>query len=399
MDGLDTLETMVPVTTAYSVLDLTGVTESFVSRDTVSVRLGHAHLDSVSVAVADPDGNPVPPDRIALDAENGRIRGNAPGDLIRDDLYTVTYRYYPVFRSPSIQRSPYARETRDTDVFDGGMLAFDNHWTPVIDTLNTGWTDPSRAYSFTMRPIDTYFGEDRLLGVAHPSDYRFEFADGVADTSTGIPDYFIPAVPVNFRVRNVTDGRYVDFIYNNPARNRKLSPFDEVVLLEPGPDGNPVYTWDLFFTQRRDSLFEFRSGDTLKINMKKPFRTGDVFEFTAVKPAVDREQASRELDRIKAVPNPYVAATTHELPLPPAITSGRGERKIDFIHLHAGARIHLFTARGERVASLRHDGNINDGTVSWNLKTDENLDIAPGVYFYVVESDVGVKRGKVAVIK
>ena len=42
---------------------------------------------------------------------------------------------------------------------------------------------------------------------------------------------------------------------------------------------------------------------------------------------------------------------------------------------------------------------MRNGVVSWNLKTKENLDIAFGVYFYVVESSVGNKTGKIAIIK
>ncbi|OPZ63470.1 MAG: hypothetical protein BWY83_03397 [bacterium ADurb.Bin478] len=99
------------------------------------------------------------------------------------------------------------------------------------------------------------------------------------------------------------------------------------------------------------------------------------------------------------MPNPYVSATAHELPLPPAITSGRGERKIDFIHLPANAQIHIFTTRGEHVVTLQHDDNPFDGSVSWNLKTKENLDVAAGVYFYLIDSSVGQKKGKIAIIK
>jgi hypothetical protein len=89
----------------------------------------------------------------------------------------------------------------------------------------------------------------------------------------------------------------------------------------------------------------------------------------------------------------------HEPPLPAGVTSGRGERRITFTHVPAGAKIHIFTARGELVRTLTHDSSIQDGSVNWNLKSYENLDIAPGVYFYVVESDVGQMKGKVAIIK
>jgi hypothetical protein len=67
--------------------------------------------------------------------------------------------------------------------------------------------------------------------------------------------------------------------------------------------------------------------------------------------------------------------------------------------LPAGAEVFIFTARGEHVKTLIHDQNIHDGTVSWNLKTKENLDVAPGIYFYVVKSSFGSKKGKIAIIK
>jgi len=113
---------------------------------------------------------------------------------------------------------------------------------------------------------------------------------------------------------------------------------------------------------------------------------------------VDAQLASSSLDRIKAVPNPYVTASSFEPPLPPGITSGRGDRKFEFIHLPAQSNITIFTARGDRIATLYHNGS-DDGSVSWNVKTDENLDVAFGVYFYVVESPVGNKTGKLAIIK
>ena len=41
-----------------------------------------------------------------------------------------------------------------------------------------------------------------------------------------------------------------------------------------------------------------------------------------------------------------------------------------------------------------------DGTVEWNLRSKENLDISYGVYFYVVESKTFKSQsGKFAMIK
>ncbi|HTO92944.1 MAG TPA: hypothetical protein VMM80_01190, partial [Bacteroidota bacterium] len=109
--------------------------------------------------------------------------------------------------------------------------------------------------------------------------------------------------------------------------------------------------------------------------------------------------ARADLSRVRVVPNPYITASQFELPLNPGITSGRGQRRIDFIHLPARSSVKIFTARGDYVTTLYQDGNIEDGAVSWNLKSYENLDVAYGIYFYVVESPVGNTTGKIAIIK
>jgi len=88
-----------------------------------------------------------------------------------------------------------------------------------------------------------------------------------------------------------------------------------------------------------------------------------------------------------------------EAPLPPSITSGRGERRIEFRKLPTDAKVHIFTSAGAHVITLNHSGNIHNGTLAWNVKSKENLDVAFGVYYYIVESSVGKKSGKIAVIK
>lgn len=132
----------------------------------------------------------------------------------------------------------------------------------------------------------------------------------------------------------------------------------------------------------------------------KPFSTRDRYAYAVRGSVVSAEEARAQLDRIRVVPNPYVGGASWERPLPPTITSGRGERRIDFIHLPAGSVVRIYTARGELVRELRHEGPIGDGTVSWNLRTREDLDVAYGVYFYHVDAPgVGEKTGKLALIK
>lgn len=398
LDQNDSEELLVTITTLYSIKDLTGVTATFKARDTVYVKLPHKHQVDETVVVTDQTGQEISPSNYILNSETGKIRGAQSGDLRYGETYTISYQYYPVYRSPYIERSKWVTETLDTDIFDGIELSFNNNWNIEYDTLKSYWSNPNKAMDYTFSNLDTYLDTDRLLGLRHPADYQIIFYDTIVDTSADLPQYFVTGIPINFQLINSTDNRPVEFIFGDYDGNSKLTSSDELIFLEPGANDEPTFTWDVYFP-KIDTVFDYVSGDTLTIKLKKPFRQGDGFQFTAPVPTVEHASPQAQLDMIKVVPNPYIVATAHELPLPPAISSGRGERKIDFIHLPPGAEIHLFTARGEHVITLQHDSSIFDGTVAWNLKTKENLDVAPGIYFYVVKSSIGSKEGKIAVIK
>jgi hypothetical protein len=116
-------------------------------------------------------------------------------------------------------------------------------------------------------------------------------------------------------------------------------------------------------------------------------------------PKIDSKKGSNSLSDIQVYPNPYIVAHAFESALPPNQTSGRGERIIFFSHLPKDAKIHIFTIRGEHMVTLKNENDIFNGTVKWNIKTKENLDVAYGVYLYVIESSLGVKKGKLAIIK
>jgi hypothetical protein len=343
----------------------------------------------------------VPASNYTLDPARGTIHGTSSGSLPQG-RYTITYQYYPVYRSPNIFGSPYVSETKDADIFDGIQLSFRNDWSAqLIDTLSV-WTGKD-AYRFGFTPLNVQVGSLSFKGIQKPSDYTFIFSNKIVDTSTGDPNLQPDAIPVNFRIYNETDSTFIKFIFADIDGNGKLSPQDEIVFLEKEPNGNLIYTWDIKFANKQndpvDTVYALGAGDKLNIRTTKPFRLGDYYTFTPVPAKVDEAVAVKTLQRVRVVPNPYVTAAAFELPLNPGVTTGRGQRKIDFIHVPALATIKIFTARGDHVVTLHHDGNIEDGTVSWNVKTKENLDVAYGIYFYVVESTAGNTTGKFAIIK
>jgi hypothetical protein len=97
------------------------------------------------------------------------------------------------------------------------------------------------------------------------------------------------------------------------------------------------------------------------------------------------------------VPNPYVGAASFE-PAPFEV-QGRGDRRMEFRNLPKSCVIRIYTVNGALVQTLTHDGSIN-GYVAWDLRTKDNLDVAPGLYIYQVDGgSAGTSIGKFAIIK
>ena len=400
IDAADSSEST-RTTTFYSVRDLSDITETFVGLDTAIVALGKTNQIPSTVVVKNSSGNTVPSANYSLNTIRGTIRGTSGGSL-PSGTYTITYQYFPIYRSPNMQGTPYLNESFDTDIFDGVQLSFSNSWSAVkIDTLSK-WTNTD-PYRYNMSPLLTQVGPKTFAGIRKPSNYRVEFASTVVDTSVADPDLWPDTTHVNFRVYNETDSTYIDFLFADLDGNKVVSSLDGIVFIEKEPLGGNQFTWSLSFvnklTDPPGTVYPLTDGDTLILRTTIPFRKEDVLEFTTEKASIDQKQATAELLNVKVVPNPYVTAAEFEPPLNPGVTRGRGQRRIDFTHVPVGAVINIFTSRGDHVVTLRHDGNMENGTVSWNLKTKENLDIAFGVYFYVVQSPVGNKTGKIAIIK
>jgi hypothetical protein len=408
-----------PITVSYSVMDLTGHTET-VEVDTQYVFLDKKNLVYGSILIADADypDDYLDLDEFEIDTVRGRIK-LADGSAFDIGDYVLNYQYYPVYQSLNIKNSPYADETKDSDIFDGIELVFDNHWTIQKDEAATSWnTTDGRSMDFSMRAFTSSFGDKDMTGIPYPADFELRFTDStvvgyhtpqtlITNIYSTLPSFLRPQpVSTNFYLYNVTDSCVVPFIFSGGVKNSSniyelsngamLSTF---FYLPGDPDSlNAYYSWVINF-RNQGTADRFGDGDVLSIVTEKPFRNGDIFEFATESPVVDDTLAENSLENIQVVPNPYIVANNMEAPLPPSVTSGRGERRIEFRKLPTDAKVYIFTSAGALVKTLNHDGNMHNGTLAWDLKTSENLDVAFGVYFYVIESSAGKKSGKVAVIK
>jgi len=340
-----------------------------------------------------PDGGELTPgEDYELDYAGGVIfflRGNSLADGAQ---LTAVYNYdYPF-------RHIYDRENNLTPVVDGVRLIVHNDWLTRLRHDESGWSDTtSNLPDWVFELCNIRQGFVYLTGQRNPADYQVVFADDSISQSILFDwsSFHYDPHPLNFEVTNLSTDEPIDVIFS-PAVDRvpgpQLQPGDIVIFAE-----QDTITWD-FWLSGADTLARLPgAGDELLFILEKSFGKDDIFEYTNYAATVDRNQAARELDRVKVVPNPYLAAATWESR--PLVSGGRGERKIQFIHLPAECTIRIYTVRGELVKRLEHNGGVADGSLDWNLKSRDGLDIAYGIYVYHLEADVGEKIGKFAIIK
>ncbi len=404
-------------TSWYSVLDLTGHSES-VDLDTSWIYLARQHLIGQTLLISrssDPN-NYLPLDVVELDSLRGKLRLRSEEDA---GSYLLNYQYFPVYRSKNIQGSPYSGETYDTDIFDGLQLSFNNKWVlEKVDSL-CYWTAASGTYPWNLSTISKDLDRDGiydLIGTKYPGRFEFRFSDGAAYTTpmdlTQFQTRRLRDKPVttNFYIYDLIDSVKVPFFISTiePSSYSADSVYsiksgDIVDMFRLLPDSSYQYTWIVSFlpaAQDSEATYTYGDGDILHIETNIPFRSTDVYEFSTELPEIKSETDKNVLDDIQVVPNPYVVANNMESPLPPAITTGRGERRVEFRHLPSDASVHIFNSMGTHIVTLKPGNTLFDGTLAWDLKSKENLDISFGVYFYIVESPAfGKKSGKLAIIK
>jgi hypothetical protein len=268
----------------------------------------------------------------------------------------------------------------------------------------TGWVSGQSNAVVIVEDVE----EDDAYGnvsVRYPADYEVRFSDQVIDTSARATFFDVPT-PVRFTTWNMTEDRKAHFIFEDKDRDSLISVGDRLVIVsgdslgKPPQLGNYRAAWSMKFFQdtTQGALQPPGPGDVYQISTTKPFRTGEEFQFTMRAVAMDLQKAKRDLEKIAVVPNPYVGAASWE---PPNLfRSGRGERRIFFIHLPAQCTISIYTVRGNLVQTLYHNSTLGDGQEPWNLVSKDGMDIAYGIYVYHVDAPgIGETIGKFAVVK
>jgi hypothetical protein len=305
-----------------------------------------------------------------------------------------------------------------SDVFDGIQLELDMPFlTAAYDPEQSGWLVGDAPLDIMVNPVESAYypwqydivftGSDTAYTGRTTSSTRIKAAD---DAALG-PANILLEETFNFYVLNKTfpdeNGNYekLDLIVHDVNQNRQFDWDGDIVLAGHAVEAlNRVYWAGTVFGI--DFSEAFRDGrmpaadDVYRIEFKRPFFWQDSVIFK-VNPeaAVDERQLVGNMDDINVVPNPYVATNAMEEAIYNPYLNQR--RKLIFTHIPAQCTIKIFTVSGVFIDAIHVDNPPEQGIVHWDLLTKEGLEIAAGVYFYHVKSDVtgDEKLGKFAVIK
>ncbi len=388
----------------YTVLRLTPVVEQILGNETLFVSLQNVTIIKSSVKVyagTDTLGSQINPAQIVVDSAAGQIRATAVGLMKKNQVYTVSYLYYPVFDSP------YTKNQDANPVFDG-IRVFAADDPLVLDPIGSYFL-PSIPSGLTAIVANPTVGSVKYA----PLDIRIEFRISTADTngqgnynapvdSFGTTNPAVKTVRTPFRIVNATDTIPLQALIKDAGNPGKLGRWDvgeEIIILTPPPYRTLANNTMMGITLKKSNISatpKIDPGTKFTGRMKKPFDQRDAFSFSTKPLSYDAQKAAVELNKVIVVPNPYVVTSQFEQPSNrPDL---RGDRVIQFRNLPRECTIRIYTLTGELVQTLRK--NDNTSYLNWDILSYESARIGYGVYIYhVTTPQGGEKIGRLGIIK
>ncbi len=250
-------------------------------------------------------------------------------------------------------------------------------------------------------------------GYALPFDLEIRTEDHVVDTALVTSTWTDKPYPLNFTVWNIADPnkpeqltvklKYGHKTLPQPpkAQEGKLWNGAEIVVMFKNKKGGWESAWRMMFAQsefeKNNPTIPPQPGDVMRVRFNSNPTRFDRYRFTIDGGVFDNEKAKLKMRDIYVVPDPYVVSnnfeTIYEL-------AGFSQRRVDFVNLPPQCTIKIFTTGGKLVKTIEHSSNVDFSRRSWDLTTEDGPEVAFGIYFFVVESkELGISRGKFAVIK
>ncbi|MCE1189991.1 MAG: hypothetical protein LWX56_12740 [Ignavibacteria bacterium] len=313
-------------------------------------------------------------------------------------------------------------DARDGQIFSGLAIKMDSSWkspnyiqvdtifwnlTNVKDTVGKFTPIASTQYSIT------WFTPNYPVYRA-PKKYEFRFENQAKQSSYAIDTLnklfikggfdsvaFVPKI--NFSIWDVTDvksPKKIKFAFMQADPTDTTVTPDSRIFLSNAAGTDIEYMVTFSSNVKNLPVYSPKAGDTLRIGFTVPLTSQDAFIINTKQAYYDLFTAKSKMNDIKVVPNPYVVTNLYEPPLPSGLR-GRGTRVIKFMNLPINAKVYIYTSSGTLIRTLETGSDLFNSTLDWDLRTREGLDVAFGVYFYVVEAQgfSDKKTGKIAIIK
>ncbi|NOX16796.1 MAG: T9SS type A sorting domain-containing protein [Chlorobi bacterium] len=255
--------------------------------------------------------------------------------------------------------------------FDGLRLVIVND-SIRIDSLKSGWNN-NDIYDYQFELV--YTRDEH--GSPSPNDYEIIFSDdvgfGVSKEFT-LSDVTYPSMPVNFKVRNIDDDKWIDFGFIEIDDTDGAGRFtangaakDRIVFLEQsGKDS--LFTYWIYLSTEKGGRFP-SGGDTLSVFQFKPYSITDTIFFNTTNiTGVRNETAEVEKFQLSQnYPNPFNPSTKILFQIP----------KTGFVE------IKIFDILGREIETL-----VSAKLSAGKYETVFNAkNLASGVYFYQLRTD------------
>ena len=325
-----------------------------------------------------------------------------PDELKNDKTYHMTFSdttVSKITKSIKIENITDNIVVYESDNYDEDYLRVRSIEGFHFDLKNDSFPSPKNygwEWSNGQESVDAYVELDNApRAVAIPEDFEIRVLEFGADTSYN-PLVFLQS-PVNFQVWNTTLNEKFKFsLIERVNIDSVLNGGDEILILFDVQGFSYKSCWKITM----DSILtaEPNPGDIFKLVIAKPFGQSDTYEFKSKSTLTSNEVAKLNMNDIYVVPDPYVVTASWEKPL--YYSSGRGERRIDFVNLPSVCTIKIFSMSGKHIKTINRQSNVQNGAESWDLITEDGLTVAFGVYIYHVNApDIGTKTGKFSLIK
>lgn len=392
----------------YSIVRLTPQTVQVTLYDTNFVKIGSTNVsrDSVLVVKNAATGQIYTEGTdFVLDYTRGLLRKTKAGAM-GVGSFTITYRSYGVFSSTLLASE------ESNPVFDG-LKVFVQNQSLALDTVKSGWVINKKVFRHTLGPPTVGIFKLAPINVRITFGSRDTDAAGryVSPGDTLLNTFVQKIVVAPFRLTNITNDTarvkmpIEGIVVEKTPANSRWDPGEKIVIRTPpayrSAASNTMYdvVFSLDTTVVKDPSQADFSGCVFEVLTQQPYSGVDDYHFTTVAAKYDPERAKTALDKVKVIPNPYVAVNDIE-PTDRLPGTTRGSRRIYFEHLPMRATIRIYTLSGELVRTLEHDSGLDNGREYWDMLNRDNLGVAYGVYIAHIDAPgVGERIIKFALIK